>query len=56
MKMNDFVKIIPKTEWSERMIKNHGSSGRVGKIGNQNVMIVNNECLDIYHDTFKWGY
>lgn len=56
MKVDDVVKVKSCSAWGDRMVQKYGTLGKVGKIGKENVMIVNLDCVSLHDETFMWGY
>lgn len=56
-KVNDLVRIIPRNQSDKEFINERGDIGRVGKIGDTAIMIVNRDCDDVMSDlgNFIWG-
>lgn len=58
LKNGDKVSVKSCSQWADKMIGKRGNIGRVGKVGKEHVMIVNEDCTDIVSPTgnLKWGY
>lgn len=56
LQVGDTVIITPKNHYAQLQVSQYGTSGKIGMILEDFLMIVNLECEDVSSETFKWGY